>query len=78
MPWATALACDVNSVFFGTVSSQCGLGNTTRPLELSGEGQVSSPNFPNDYFNSADCQWRITSTSQVIMCCPLYSGESVP
>lgn len=34
----------------------------SRPLELTGySGRFASPNFPNDYDNSAICEWRIVS-----------------
>lgn len=32
-----------------------------RPLELTGEsGSFTSANYPANYDNNADCQWRIT------------------
>jgi hypothetical protein len=35
---------------------------TSRPLELSAySGVFTSQNFPNNYNNNADCQWRIIS-----------------
>ena len=35
---------------------------TSRPLELSaGNGTIASQNYPDDYNDNADCQWRIAS-----------------
>jgi len=32
------------------------------PVELSDySGVFQSPNYPGNYFNGADCQWRVTS-----------------
>jgi CUB domain len=34
----------------------------SQPLELTGyTGIITSHNYPNDYENNADCQWRITA-----------------
>jgi CUB domain len=34
----------------------------TQPAELTGlTGTFTSPNYPADYNNNADCQWRITA-----------------
>lgn len=36
----------------------------SRPLELTGSGAITSPNYPNNYLTKSDCQYRLISVDE--------------
>jgi len=47
-----------------TVNSQC--ASNSLPANLTGSGQIASPNYPLNYPNNVNCNWRISALSQYV------------